>query len=366
MDVLVLRLLLDAGFFMAVFNPLISGGNYMLKWGLRTVLAAWLVWIVVNWKKKDLAGRVHDIVLTEVKMLAVIQVYELVIQGFAGWQEKCAPYVCFFAVVAILLLRAGRLVGGSQEKSRFWGANGVEIVSLLAVTMVLSSDVVKSAAWKLLGGIYMNLILPVLLFFLSLLQMVLMMLEPILGWLFSGFEQVEYEPQVDSQTAQDFLPFTGNETLTGTPVWAKMVGMACIVLILAVIFYFLYKKLSLAGSGRDREIRGEVKKSTLGVADRKAAKRRSLFEEKNVRYYYRRFLELCRKNGMEPETVSVTSEMMQRIAVENWGEEESVGAFTDLYREVRYGGKVDEEPERKTAKSLYKKMKNIAENSKKA
>ena len=64
MDVMILRLVLDASFFMAVFNPLISGDNQVIRWGLTIVLAVWMGWIVTNWKKKDLEGRVQDIALT--------------------------------------------------------------------------------------------------------------------------------------------------------------------------------------------------------------------------------------------------------------------------------------------------------------
>lgn len=366
MDVLVLRLLLDASFFMAIFNPLISGSNQMIRWGLSTVLAVWMVWIVVNWKKKDLEGRIQDIALTEMKALAVIQVYEVVLQGFAKWQTTCGPYVAVFVIVAILFLRAGRLVGGSQEKRKFWSANGVELFLIVGAALICSSEVVKSLVWKLLGKFYMTLILPILMVFLNALQAVFMLLEPLIAALFSNVEFAEYEVEVDNRTGQDFLQLTGNEALAETPLWAKVAGVVIVIAIFAVIFYFLYKKLSVAGSGRDRKIQGEVKKSTIAAGERKTVKKPSIFDEKNVRYYYRKFLALCRKHGLQPESEMVTTEMMRTIAVESWGEEESVDEFTNLYRDVRYGGQKDEEPERKMAKSLYKKMKDNAERKKTA
>ena len=361
MDVLVLRLMLDISFFLSVFMPLIAGGKMLIKWGLLAVLGMWIVWLSINWKKKDMAGIVQDTVFSEIKILAVIQVYEIVIQGFAKWQEQCAPFVFFFAVVAILLLRVGRLETGNQQKGRFWGANSVEFLAVIGAAVFLSSEVVKKFAWSMLGGFYMKCVLPILLFFLQIFQWILMLLAPILSAIFSGVEFADYEVEVDNRTAQDFLQITGNEPLAETPLWAKALGMAVIAIVLAIFFYFLYKKLSGEGSGRDRTIKGEVKKSTLAAAERGAVKKPSLFDEKNVRYYYRKFLVLCKKHGLEPETAQVTSEMMQQIAVSNWGEEESMGELTNLYREVRYGGRKDEEPERKNAKSLYKVMKGAAE-----
>ena len=366
MDVLVLRLLLDASFFMAIFNPLISGNHQAIRLGLIAVLCVWLVWISVNWKKKDLEGRIQDIALTEAKVLAVIQVYELVLQGFAKWQTTCGPYVAVFIVVAILFLRAGRLVGGSQEKRKFWGANGAELFLIVGAAVLLSSELVKNLAWKLLGKFYMTLVLPVLMVFLNAIQAVLMILEPLIAALFSGVEFAEREVEVDNRTGQDFLQLTGNEALAETPLWAKAVGAAIVIVIFAIIFYFLYKKRSVSGSGRDRRIQGEVKKSSISSGERRMSKRPSFFDEKNVRYYYRKFLTLCKKHGLKPESEMVTTEMMRTIAVESWGEEASVDEFTNLYRDVRYGDRKDEEPERKTAKALFKKLKEMAESKKTA
>lgn len=364
MDVLILRLVLDTSFFMAIFNPLISNGNPCMHYGLLAVLGGWLVWIVVNWKKKDLEGRVQDTTISQVRIMAVVQVYELIIYGFETWQKMCGPYVAVFVVTAILFLRVGRLIGGSQEKKKFWGFNAVELLLLLGTAAVFSSKVVKGLAWALLGNFYKMLVLPVLLLLLSIFQAILMFLAPIFSALFSGVEMPEFQVEVDNRTGQDFLQLTGNESLAEAPAWVKVAGAVVIVLFFAVIFYFLYKKFSVAGSGRDRSLQGQVKKSTIGVNERRITKRPSLFEEKNVRYYYRKFLILCRKHGLEPEYGTVTTEIMRRIAVENWGEEASMEELTSVYRDVRYGGRREAEPERKMAKSVYKTMKSAAERKK--
>lgn len=365
MDVLILRLLLDSSFFMAIFGHWISGDNTALRFGLPAVLVCWLGWLLLNWKKKDLEGRIQDVAMTEFKILAVVQVYEVVMLGFARWQQVCAPYIVIFVVVFILFLRAGRLVGGSQEKGKFWASNGLELLLLLGSVAIFSSETVKNLAWSLLGKFYMTLILPILAFFLNIIQAVFMFLEPWIASFFSGVEFAEQEVELDTRTGQDFLQLTGNEPLAETPLWVKIAGIAIVVVILAIIFFFLYQKLSVTGSGRDRKIKGQVKKTSIGAAERRTEKRRSIFEEKNVRYYYRRFLELCRKNGLEPETASVTSEMMQQIAVENWGEAETVEDLTELYREIRYGGKTDADPERAQAKGWFKTIRSAADKKKK-
>ena len=358
---MILRLLLDGSFFLAVFNPLITGKNPVMRWGLLAILAVWLVWIVLNWKKRDLEGRIHDMALIEVKILAVIQICSLVLLGFKGWQEKCAPFVALFAVAAILFLRAGRLVGGSQEKMKFWGANGIEFVLILGVAAVFSSNFVKAAVWKLLGGVYMKLVFPILMVFLNLFQMFLMVVGPFIASFFSKVEFAENGIDVDNRTGQDFLQLTGNEPLVETPMWAKIAGVVLVAMALGALLYFMYRKLSGAGSGRDRRIRGEVKKSTIGDKDKKAVQKHSLFEEKNVRYYYRKFLGHCKKHHLWPESSMVTSEIMRMIIVETLGEEEDVDQLTCLYRDVRYGGKNDGEEERKLAKEWMKRIRSQVE-----
>ena len=365
MDVLLLRLILDSSFFMAIFYPLISGENPVMRWGLPAILAAWLVWIVVNWKKKDLEGRVQDVALTEAKILAVIQIYSLVLLGFAEWQEVCAPYVAAFTVTAVLFLRAGRLVGGSQEKKKFWGANGIEFAVLLTAAAVLSSDAVKAVGWKLLGGFYMKLIFPIFMALIYMVQLTLMVIGPWIAQFFYKVEFVDNGVEVDNRTGQDFLQLTGNEALVEVPAWAKLAGILLVAAGLGALLYFLYKKLSKGGSGKDRSIRGEIKKTGLDAADKTLLKKPSVFDEKTVRYYYRRFLEFCRKKDLWPESGMVTSEMMQTIVSERWDDRESMEAFTNLYRDVRYGGRNDGEPERTTAKTLLKKIKAASEKKEK-
>lgn len=365
MDVLLLRLILDSSFFMAIFYPLIHERNSAVKWGLLAALAGWNIWLMVNWKKKDLEGIIHDITMKEVKILAVIQVYLLIILGFAEWQEVCAPFVTLFAVTAILFLRAGRLAGGSQEKKKFWGANGVEFAVLLTAAAVLSSDAVKAVGWKLLGGFYMKLIFPIFTALIYMVQLVLMVIGPWIAQFFSEVEFVDNGVEVDNRTGQDFLQLTGNEALVEVPAWAKLAGILLVAAGLGALLYFLYKKLSKGGSGRDRSIRGEIKKTSLAAADKTFLKKPSMFDEKNVRYYYRRFLEFCRKKDLWPESGMVTSEMMQTIVSERWDDRESMEAFTNLYRDVRYGGRNDGEPERATAKTLLKKIKAASEKKEK-
>lgn len=361
MDVLIMRVLMDVSFYLSVFMPLMQRGIPVLKWGLLVILAAWVVYVIMNWRAKDFAGGVQDVVFLEVKVLVVIQVFELVVLGLGSWQEICVPYVILFVVTAIMLLRAGRLHMGMQEKSRFWGVNGLEFLVILGTVFVVSSDSVKKLAVSGLSGVYNGIILPILLAFLKILETVLWFIWPILESIFSKVEIEREYIQLDTSTGQEFLALDGSEA-KAAPEYLKVIGFFLEAAALILFFRYMYKKLSESGSGRDRSNRGEVRRSTLADSEKKKNSRKLFDGEKNVRYYYRRFLELCRKHGIDPEGSMVTTETVYRMAADYWKEDEMyLRDLRTIYLDVRYGGKKDEEPDRKLARTLYKKIKETAE-----
>lgn len=361
MDVLIMRILMDCSFYLSVFMPLMQKGIPGLKQGLTILLAAWIAYVIRNWTARDFAGGVQDVAFLEGKVLAVIQVFELVILGVNGWQELCVPYVIAFVVTAIMLLRAGRLHMGIQEKGHFWSVNGLEFLALLGTLFVVTSDAAKKLVIGGLGIFYGKLILPVLLLFLKILEKILWFLWPFLTAIFSKVEIDGEYVQIDNSTAQDLLTLDGSE-MKAAPGYLKVIGAVFAAAALILFFRFMCRKLSEAGSGKDRGNRGEVRRSTMSAAERKKTSGNFFDGEKNVRYYYRRFLELCRKHGIDPDDGIVTTETMYRMAADCWKEEEVyLKDLRSVYLDVRYGGKKDEEPDRKLAKTLYKRIKDVAD-----
>lgn len=366
MDVLVFRILMDGSFFLAIFSPLILMGIPIVKFGLLAVLAAWVLWLFANWKSRNLAESVQDVVFLELKILAVIQIFEMLILGITGWKERCAPFLVLFAVTAIVLLRAGRLAGGTADtgtggRGRFWGVSGLEIAAVLFAALILSSGFVTGAAAGLIGKLYSYVILPILLLLLNVLAGILWILAPIFSAIFSKVENRQNDVEVNNATGQMTLGLDGTEAVH-TPMFLKVLGVILILLVLFLFFRFLYRRLSEAGSGRDRRNAGTVTRSSLPASERKKGRRKLFDDEKNVRYYYRKFLSLCGKYGLIPEEGAVTTEVLHQMAADCWkDEEETLGEMRNLYLEVRYGGREDDDSDRKRAKELYKEVKERAE-----
>lgn len=366
MDVLLFRILMDGSFFLAIFSPLILMGIPVIKFGLLAVLASWILWLLINRKSRDLAGGVQDIAFLEMKVLAVIQVFELFILGINGWKEQCAPFLVLFAVSAIVLLRAGRLAGGNSDsgtggRGRFWGVSGLEIAAVIFAALILSSGFVTGTAVGLIGKLYSCIVLPVLLLFLKILAGILWILAPIFSAIFSGVGNQQYEVEVNNATGQMALGLDGTEEVS-TPFMLKVLGIALVLLVLFLFFRFLYRRLSVSGNGGDRRNAGTVTRRSLPASERKMGRRIIFDGEKNVRYYYRKFLALCRKYGLIPEEGAVTTEAVHRMAADCWkGEEETLEELRNLYLEVRYGGRKDGDSDRKRAKELYKEVKERAE-----
>lgn len=359
MDVLILRVLLDISFYLSVFMPLIRMENPVMRWGLVALLALWVIWLIMNWKARNFASMIQDMVFLEIKVLAVVQVFELVAMGLSKWQDACGPFVLLFLVTAILLLRAGRLAAGNQGKGQFWSVNSLEFGALLGTVFVLSSETVRTFVWNTLGGLYMKGILPVLLLILDILEKVLWFIWPLLEAIFSKVEYQGYEIEINNQSGKEMLKLEDAAAIE-TPEGLKILGLIIAVAAVVLFLRYMAKRLSESG-GAARKQSGEIRRSTIPVAEKKA--QRKLFDgEKNVRYYYRKFLELCRKHGMDPEDGTITTEAMYRMAADQWKDEEVyLRDLRSVYLDIRYGGKKEDEPDRKLAKTLYKKIKEAAE-----
>lgn len=366
MDVLLFRMIMDGSFFLTIFFPAILMGMPAVAYGLLAVLAAWLLWLAANWKSRDLIDGVQDTVFLEIKVLAVIQIFELFILGFTDWKAKCAPFLVMFAVSAIVLLRAGRLArgtygSGAGGRGRFWGNSSLEIAAVLVLAVLLSSGAVTGAAVNLIRNFYSYMILPLLLLLLRVFAGILWLLAPIFSAIFSGVGNREYEVEVDNTSGQMTLGLEGTEAVR-TPAALKILGILLVIAALFLFFRFLYRKLSEAGSGKDRRNAGTITRSSLAASEKKTGRRRLFGGEKNVRYYYRKFLALCDGYGVLPKEGAITTETVRRLAADSWKEkEEALEELRNLYLEVRYGGRKDEDSERRRAKELYREIKEQAE-----
>lgn len=144
-------------------------------------------------------------------------------------------------------------------------------------------------------------------------------------------------------------------TETGqAPAILRLLGRLLPVLFLLILLYFLYRKLTDMGNRSGEKIYGTVERSGIPAEKRPSGRILGLFEKRNVRYYYRRFLLLCRKRGIViPD--SATSRRIEENAQALWPGKE-LFRFHEIYRNVRYGEYPETEREVKEARELYRRF----------
>lgn len=360
MDMLVLKVLTDGSLYLAVFMPFFVSAPAAGKAGLSAILATWMIWLFFNWEKKGLEGTVSRAVFLELKLLAAAMVFEMTFMGLTAWKQQCAPFAIGFLVGSILLLRGSRLRGSGQKRGVFWGANGLELFSMVLGAVVLSWEPVTRGFLGLLGTLYKTLLLPVIEAFLTAFIKVLMWLAKHLAFLFPGMpKRIEMDGKISFDGGK--LPDLGAAETGQIPFAVKILGVAVLAFAVFLFFRFLFRRLSESGGKAKMYAKGEVKQSFLAAEDRRRFGRGLFDRERNVRHYYRKYLGLCMRSGLDMENHGVTSEQVHERAVGLWGMEEELTAFRTMYLRIRYGKKKESGSERAKAREIYKKVKEQVE-----
>lgn len=352
MDVFLIKAATDLFWYLAVAAPALFAAKGMARAILILIPAAWLLWLALHWKKRRLADSAPDVFSMQLKLFFAAACLELLFLGPEGWGRQCAPFAALFFAAGILLLRSVRLADSGQKRGSFWRGNGIQLAAAAGLAAVLASGTARRAAWMLLANVYQKLVLPVLLLILNLFVGFLGWLWPYISALFSGLSAGDQEREaVEINTAPlDLGEFGAREA----PAYLKALGALLALLAAALFVYWLYRKFSVSGYGREGGNAGEAVRSAFTAPGRKEKKSRLFGGEKNVRYYYRRFLKLCRDKGMELGPGDTTEDIQRRASL--WWKEEALSELRTLYLEARYGGQ-EEEQGRKRAKELYRKMK---------
>lgn len=363
MDGFILKLATDGSCYLAVFMPVIVSVPKAAGAGLGAVLAAWYVWLFFNWKRRNLIEMVRDHFFMEARLLIFIEVFECLFLGLTVWKKQCAPFAVIFLISGILLLRVGRISMGDRKKLRFWSANGAEVFGVVLAAAILAWEPVSSRLLKIPVLFYKTLILPVL-------TLILNGAVWFLTWLWPHIEDFFPELSVPQQT-ESFIA-AGNPDLlelesleaAKTPIFFKVLGILIVLAVLFLFFRYLYRRLSERGTGTGWQNAGEVRRSAAGAAAKRMPGNFLFSGERNVRYYYRRFLELCMAWGIGTSGNAATSEEIHEQAYGLWGMEKELSELRSLYLEIRYGEKKESREERQRMKALYKAIKEKAEETK--
>ncbi|MCC8047370.1 MAG: hypothetical protein LIP12_18105 [Clostridiales bacterium] len=352
MAIALLKMLTDSAWYLAFMAPILASLPNIARWILLLVPVVWVIYLAVFWKKRDFISDIQDVVLFEAKFLLGIGIAELLFIGPANWQTLCGRPVLLFLVFGIFLLRAGRIAGAAGEKRSFWRTSGISLLTALILAVVLTSETVRSGALWLLRALYNHLIVPIMEAFFWLVAAFCTILVTLFSMIFSGSFSAENQEllQMEFET-----PLEMEETAAAqTSLPIKAIGTLLLILAAAAVLFFLYRKLAGNAASWKQNAAGSISRSP--DEEHPGSSRRPGFpgRRRNVRYYYRKFLQLCVKNGLNTER-PLTSDDAHKFAVSSAAAQdpETSREFRDLYRRVRYGGEPEDEDTGKRAKELY-------------
>lgn len=349
----ILKILTDILFYLAVFRPLFRIMPPMVRIGLGVIPLIWAVWVKLNWKTRDFMEALPDTFSFQGKLIAGISLLEIFFIGIGQWSEVCAPFVVMFAAVGIMAMKTGRIAAGNQKKGMFWFVCGMEICFVLAAGIFFSSRFFTGSVKVFLGGIYHLLILPVLLLIIQVIAKLLEAAWPYLMQIFSNEIKFQASDEGISINGDLGVELEQGEIAVGAEYF-KILGIVFAVAALGLFLWLLYKKLSKTYDPK-RKLHGTVSQVVIPLEKQDEEKLPLFGGERNVRYYYRKFLKLCKKRGGWSQKYA-TSADIHEFALFHW-DETILTELRELYLVVRYGGKTDNAEEKKRAREIYKKLK---------
>ena len=288
MAVCILKAFVDSVWYLAFMTPFLLRAPRAAAIFLISGPCVWAVWIFLNRSRRNFADSSQDTFFFQVKVLLVAVASELLFLGVDRWQKECGFYVLLFFILGILLLRISRLSGEGKARAGFWGVSGVQLVLAVSAAAGLASAVVRNGLVNGLVTCYRTLILPVLEGVLWLLLKGLEALAPLFAGLFPNevrFETNDPSVMVDGELGLEFEEITA----VGFPVFLKAVGglMACLAA--GWLLLLLYRRLTGSWRTAPGEQTGVLQKSQAEEARQRNGSLEGLFQERNVRYYYRKF-----------------------------------------------------------------------------
>ncbi|MCD8348529.1 MAG: hypothetical protein LUD16_11435 [Lachnospiraceae bacterium] len=350
----ILKILTDIVWYAAFIAPAIVAVSTPVQVIFLAVPAVWVIYVVLSWKKRDFISDIPGMVLFEARFLLCISLLELIFVGPAKWQALCGRPVLLFLIFGIFLLRAGRIADTSGGKRSFWGSSSISLLAAFCSAAILTSKTVLNSVLWLLRTVYNRLVIPVLEAIFWILARILSAIVSFFLMLFSGAKQEEAQETVLMDLG-DSLRLEEMDT-SQTPLVAKVIGYVLIGLVALAILYFFYRKLSGNAFGWRNAAHGSITRSNDDKNTKQPRQRGFLWQERNIRYYYKKILYLCAEKGLDTEH-PLTSKDVSEFAASSLGKNEESEELTHLYRSIRYGGRTESQEQKDRAKEIYRSWK---------
>ena len=273
----------------------------------------------------------------------------IAVGGRVHLEAASLPFALIFLISSALLMNTLRHDKDTRATTHFRIINLMQVLGIVLLGALLGNRAFFGFIGFLLRTFYFNVIAPLLM---ALITVIIFILRP----LFNLIERVSGRIESADANTQEFEAFDGPEEAyypdpggTGYEVVRSIFYLLLFALAIYLI-YRLFKWLlnnTAASSGRK-----EAPERSFSIAPGRKQGKRRLFSSNQIREIYRKFLELCRKNGIEkePYLTSADYELISRVRFEN---ADDSALFRSFYIKTRYGEKPPEEEEVQKMKEIF-------------
>lgn len=275
-----------------------------VDWIVTIPMAGYLVFIVIRDSVTVNYEETLSRFLLCLKILPAVAVITIVASNKDGFMEVMLPYFFLFLILSVMLLRMLRHSDQVFQDQKFRVMNLVEIAAVCGFGYLLSTGYIV-ACFKWVGNMLMIYVLrPLFMGILYLLGGVAWVFRKIFGGIDLSIDEADLA-QLEQSAGEGMDPgdmavmeYYAEEAAKADTQWLNYAAMALGAIVLIVLAVVLFRILMNAGRRVATNKFGDVRES-VDESPRDAKLTRS--PRDRVRNYYRRFLRMCVKEGLNPD-----------------------------------------------------------------
>lgn len=253
-------------------------------------------------------------------------------------------YAILFVISGLYLLRTIRHSEDIITSKKFLVMNLLIVITVCLICILFSTDVILNSVISGVKFVYIKIIIPVIA------QVLYIIFTPIGRFLnramISKFSEM---PKIKES---DYIEYTEEADITTFYVLSSI--FVSIVFILVI--YFLIKWILNRKRKSSNYTEGIIEYTSFLNDDIKKKETKHSFHTNQTRYWYKKFLELCRKKEMYIFKYDNSQTIYNKSSKLFKNHDTDLENIKEIYRKARYGKDVIDKQKIKTIKSSYKSL----------
>ncbi len=320
-----------------------------INFALLTPPIIYVIYNVIKLQGFSIKFDYTDIFFMFLKIAIPFFILSLIFAGGAV-ANICFPYAFIFILNSILLMRILRHDSNVIRETRFKILNIVPVAMVVIAGFVLSSKTFLNMMSFILSNLYFKIIVPILIFIITLL---IYIIYPLFNLLKINPKDLEF---LNQEASPEFGKLNEEFNYVSTEFIDALKNIMILIAIGLVIFLIikLFKKLFMNNNLEDTT-QGIIEQR-ISIDEKKAPRNKINPRTNNIREIYKKFMILCNKEGFGSKSYMTTSDF-ENFAEYKFNEPQISKEIRLIYIDARYGEKASSRDEIKRMKELYKEIK---------